>query len=47
MGETMIKTCDLCKEYKGTKAVSHLNMLIQKGDIYGFIGKMGQENQRR
>lgn len=41
MGEMMIKTCDLCKEYKGTKAVSHLNMLIQKGEIYGFIGKNG------
>lgn len=32
---------NLCKTYKDTKAVAHVNMTIKKGDIYGFIGRNG------
>lgn len=41
MNEVVIKTYDLCKTYKDTEAVSHVNMTIHKGDIYGFIGRNG------
>ncbi len=41
MNEVVIKTYDLCKTYKDTEAVSHVNMTIYKGDIYGFIGQNG------
>lgn len=41
MEENVLELYDLCKTYKDTKAVSHLNMNIKKGDIYGFIGKNG------
>lgn len=41
MNEVVIKTYDLCKTYKDTEAVSHVNMTIYKGDIYGFIGRNG------
>lgn len=41
MNEVVMKTYDLCKTYKDTEAVSHVNMTIHKGDIYGFIGRNG------
>lgn len=41
MNEVVIETYDLCKTYKDTEAVSHVNMTIYKGDIYGFIGRNG------
>ena len=37
----ILKTSNLTKTYKSKNAVSSLNMCINKGDIYGFIGKNG------
>lgn len=37
----IVETFDLCKNYKGKKAVDHVNMHIEKGDIYGFVGENG------
>lgn len=41
MEENVLEIYDLCKTYKDTNAVLHLSMKVQKGDIYGFIGKNG------
>lgn len=32
---------NLCKYYKGSKALEQVNMAIPKGSIYGFVGKNG------
>ena len=37
----ILTTNDLSKTYRKTKALDHVNLTIQKGDIYGFIGKNG------
>lgn len=37
----LIKTKKLVKKYKEYCAVDHVSMTINKGDIYGFIGKNG------
>lgn len=36
-----VKTMNLSKIYKNTTAVSHLDMKVMQGDIYGFIGRNG------
>ena len=36
-----VETLALTKTYKGKEAVSHLNMKVQEGAIYGFIGRNG------
>lgn len=41
MAETVLRTTDLCKSYRGKLAVNNVNMVIEKGQIYGFIGKNG------
>ena len=41
MNENVVEINNLCKTYKDTKAVAHVNMTIKKGDIYGFIGRNG------
>ena len=41
MNENVVVINNLCKTYKDTKAVAHVNMTIKKGDIYGFIGRNG------
>lgn len=41
MNEYVLEVNDLCKKYKETMAVNHVNMKIKKGDIYGFIGRNG------
>ena len=38
---TILKTHDLRKIYRRTKALDGVNLTIEKGDIYGFIGKNG------
>lgn len=38
---TILQTHDLRKIYRRTKALDGVNLTIQKGDIYGFIGKNG------
>lgn len=39
--EIILKTNDLTKKYGKNIAVNKVNMTINKGDIYGFIGKNG------
>lgn len=39
--ETIVKTYNLTKKYKDSYAVKELNMTINKGEIYGFLGKNG------
>ena len=39
--EYVLKTNDLCKNYKHFKALNGLTMNIPKGAIYGFVGKNG------
>ena len=39
--EYVIQTRDLTKAYGGILAVSHVDINVKKGDIYGFIGKNG------
>lgn len=41
MGNVIISTAKLTKEYKKEKAVDNVNMRIYEGDIYGLIGKNG------
>lgn len=38
---TIVRTSNLVKSYKEHKAVDSVSMTINKGDIYGFIGKNG------
>ncbi len=37
----MIKTIDLTKTYRGKPAVDHLNLSVEKGQIFGFLGPNG------
>ncbi|MCR5692141.1 MAG: ABC transporter ATP-binding protein [Eubacterium sp.] len=39
--DTILKTRDLTKKFGNNLAVNQVSMNIQKGDIYGFIGKNG------
>ena len=39
--KSILETRDLTKQFGGKTAVSHVNMEVHKGDIYGFIGKNG------
>lgn len=39
--ETILKTTGLTKQFGKKMAVNNVNMTIEKGDIYGFIGKNG------
>lgn len=41
MGEGIIKTVDLTKSFGDTIAVDHLNLDIQKGELYGLVGPDG------
>ncbi|HBA46321.1 MAG TPA: bacitracin ABC transporter ATP-binding protein, partial [Lachnospiraceae bacterium] len=36
-----VETISLSKVYKGKAAVSHMDMKVQEGAIYGFIGRNG------
>lgn len=37
----ILKTENLCKSYRGGKALDGLSMNVPKGSIYGFVGKNG------
>lgn len=37
----MLKTKNLSKQFKGTTALDDVNMTVNKGDIYGFVGENG------
>ena len=39
--ETVLTTCNLVKRYKKFTALNNLNIHIEKGSIYGLIGKNG------
>lgn len=39
--EYVIETKGLCKQFPGKLAVDHVDMHVEKGDIYGFIGRNG------
>ena len=39
--ETILKTVNLSKRYNNKLAVQNVNMTINRGDIYGFIGENG------
>lgn len=41
MGDIILKTHNLTKKYGDKAAVDNVNMTIEKGQIYGFIGKNG------
>lgn len=41
MKDTILKTHNLSKKYGTEMAVNNVNMTINKGDIYGFIGRNG------
>ena len=41
MSDTILKISDLCKSYKHNQVLDKVNMNIQAGDIYGFVGKNG------
>ena len=41
MSSIILQTQELTKEYKHTQALDHINLQIEKGKIYGFIGKNG------
>lgn len=41
MAETILKVAGLRKSYKHKAVLDGVNMTIQKGDIYGFVGKNG------
>lgn len=41
MKETILQVNGLCKCFKHHQVLDHVNMSIQKGDIYGFVGKNG------
>lgn len=41
MMEYILNTNNLCKQYKNFKALDRLSMHVEKGSIYGFVGRNG------
>ena len=41
MEDTMLEIRNLSKSYGEKKAVCNLNLIVEDGDIMGFIGKNG------
>lgn len=41
MEEAVLRTIDLTKMYKDQTALDQVNLMVRKGDIYGFIGQNG------
>lgn len=41
MGNMVLETRDLSKQYKSQRALDHVNLSLQQGKIYGLIGKNG------
>lgn len=41
MNEIVLKTDNLTKQYGKSNAVDHVNLTIEEGDIYGFVGENG------
>ena len=38
---TILEAKDVCKYFGGLKAVDHINMKVEKGEILGIIGPNG------
>ena len=41
MSDTVLRTVGLTKRYKNRLAVDHLNIEVQRGDVFGFLGPNG------
>lgn len=41
MGEIVCELKNVCKSYKNRKILNNINILLEKGNIYGFIGRNG------
>lgn len=41
MGEYIVLLKDVVKKYKSTAAVNHIDLQLEKGKIYGLVGKNG------
>ena len=41
MSQPIIQTQELTKYYGEAKAVDHLNLTVQEGEIFGFLGPNG------
>ena len=41
MSPIILEAHDLTKEYRHTVALDHIDLQIEKGKIYGFIGQIG------
>ena len=41
MEELIFEAKNLTKKYRGTIALDHINLTLQRGEIYGFIGENG------
>ena len=44
MGEIVIETKQLTKQYGTQKSVAELNIHVQRGRIYGLLGRNGAGN---
>ena len=43
MSSVILEAHDLTKEYRHTVALDHIDLKIEKGKIYGFIGQNGAD----
>ena len=41
MGEVLIKTSGIAKEFSGVRVLDDINVEIEKGEIFGIIGENG------
>ncbi|NMB49974.1 MAG: ATP-binding cassette domain-containing protein, partial [Bacteroidales bacterium] len=41
MAETIIELINLTKKYRSFTAVDHINLRVEKGEIFGFLGPNG------
>jgi len=39
---TAIETCGLTKRYDGAPAATDLNLTVDEGEVYGFLGPNGR-----
>lgn len=37
----MLRTTDLCKNFKGQVAVNHVSIGVQRNSVYGLLGPNG------
>ena len=44
--DMILKTTDLCKNFKGQMAVNNVSLNIRRNSVYGLLGRMGLANPR-